>query len=396
MTKSTTHSIEKKRWKTMENRSVTFTKKDNAIRLLFIFLFSMLAYAISLFGKIPGMSYEGFLPYEISDLVVLIVYSFYGFFASMFVALLRSSLLALTFFSSITKPIPLDPLFSFISSFVLVFIYMLFDRNFALLRKGIILRAFSYFMILCLTVLVLFALEYSIYTPIRFNDYRPTDILHYQADDFMYKDTSFFHYSDNYLLSILILFVPYQSIRVFVVLFIYELICIRAIKRIMDDTEGKRFFYNKYDLWLRNQNMNLKNIALEHALSAESLEHRIDNLKKKNARKNREGEKTTVHTIESRYNYLYDMQIDDYGSPKEIKILSDSETSRIISGYMANSHPGSAYHITAYSVGKEMVRDASTDGLSPEIFYQVNGYDREVTRVISVSIEIRKSKNKKR
>lgn len=396
MTKSTTHSIEKKRWKTMENRSVTFTKKDNAIRLLFIFLFSMLAYAISLFGKIPGMSYEGFLPYEISDLVVLIVYSFYGFFASMFVALLRSSLLTLTFFSLITKPIPLDPLFSFISSFVLVFIYMLFDRNFALLRKGIILRVFSYFMILCLTVLVLFALEYSIYTPIRFNDYKPTDILHYQADDFMYKDTSFFHYSDDYLLSILILFVPYQSIRVFVVLFIYELICIRAIKRIMDDTEGKRFFYNKYDLWLRNQNMNLKNIALEHALSAESLEHRIDNLKKKNARKNREGEKTTVHTIESRYNYLYDMQIDDYGSPKEIKILSDSETSRIISGYMANSHPGSAYHITAYSVGKEMVRDASTDGLSPEIFYQVNGYDREVTRVISVSIEIRKSKNKKR
>lgn len=396
MTKSTIHSIEKKRWKTMENRSVTFTKKDNAIRLLFIFLFSMLAYAISLFGKIPGMSYEGFLPYEISDLVVLIVYSFYGFFASMFVALLRSSLLALTFFSSITKPIPLDPLFSFISSFFLVFIYMLFDRNLALLRKGIILRVFSYFMILCLTVLVLFALEYSIYTPIRFNDYKPTDILHYQADDFMYKDTSFFHYSDNYLLSILILFVPYQSIRVFVVLFIYELICIRAIKRIMDDTEGKRFFYNKYDLWLRNQNMNLKNIALEHALSAESLEHRIDNLKKKNARKNREGEKTTVHTIESRYNYLYDMQIDDYGSPKEIKILSDSETSRIISGYMANSHPGSAYHITSYSVGKEMVRDASTDGLSPEIFYQVNGYDREVTRVISVSIEIRKSKNKKR
>lgn len=396
MTKSTTHSIEKKRWKTMENRSVTFTKKDNAIRLLFIFLFSMLAYAISLFGKIPGMSYEGFLPYEISDLVVLIVYSFYGFFASMFVALLRSSLLTLTFFSLITKPIPLDPLFSFISSFVLVFIYMLFDRNFALLRKGIILRVFSYFMILCLTVLVLFALEYSIYTPIRFNDYKPTDILHYQADDFMYKDTSFFHYSDDYLLSILILFVPYQSIRVFVVLFIYELICIRAIKRIMEDTEGKRFFYNKYDLWLRNQNMNLKNIALEHALSAESLEHRIDNLKKKNARKNREGEKTTVHTIESRYNYLYDMQIDDYGSPKEIKILSDSETSRIISGYMANSHPGSAYHITAYSVGKEMVRDASTDGLSPEIFYQVNGYDREVTRVISVSIEIRKSKNKKR
>ena len=122
-------------------------------------------------------------------------------------------------------------------------------------------------------------------------------------------------------------------------------------------------------------------------------ERRVDLLKKKNAKKVLLDENKGPNFI-SQHDYQYDMTIDDYGSIHNVSITTDSESSAVFIDYIKNAHPGSKFHITSYREGQTIVRNASTDGLSPELFRSVNGYDEEVTKIIEMTLVVRASTRK--
>jgi hypothetical protein len=63
--------------------------------------------------------------------------------------------------------------------------------------------------------------------------------------------------------------------------------------------------------------------------------------------------------------------------------------------YMKNSYPNIRYKVTSYQEDNSLIRDASSDGLSFELFRQVNHCDKEITKVLNVEIVLIKKSTKK-
>lgn len=370
-------------------REKLFTAKENMVRFLVILLLGVLGYTLSLFGKIPGMQVNTFFPIEPSDVVILVAYALYGFWASFVVILLKTGLLMLTFFNALTKPIPLEGIVNFLFSFFLAFSILVMDRSFRTFHKGIFYRLLSYIFVAVFVSLMMVSLEYAFVIPIALNQYRWTTIYQVDISKMMVDHRSFFPYPNSYELSILRVFLPYNLVKTYAVCLLYEICFHQFVYRMLKSgLLDNRYFMNRYDFELAKLFVNLKTIALEYAQIKEAREKKVESLKKRNARKVLEEEPKNNTSI-TEYDYRYDMTIDDYGSIHDVSIVTDSESSQLIVNYMLNSHPGSKYHISSYQEGPEIVRDASSDGLSPELFKAVNGYSKEVTKIIKVSIIVR-------
>ncbi len=373
-----------------------FTKKENSVRLLVILILSVLGYALALFAKIPGMDYYGVMPIEASDVVVLATYALYGFWAALFVAVFKTGLVMLTFFSSITTPIPLEGIFNLLMSFFLLFGMLLMDRSLRMFHKNIWFRLLGYVFVSVVVSLSMLSLEYAFLIPIAFNDYQWTTIYMVNVSQLTKEYSSFFAVHDSYDLSVLRIFMPYNLVKSMSVCLLYEIFFHHIIFHFCKyGLFAEHYFLNRYELRDDKLSVNLRKTAFRLAKAKELTELRIEHLKKKNARKTKleDGNKTTAFL--SQYDYRFDMTIDDYGSIHEVSILTDSESSAVIVDYMKNSHPGAKFHISSYQEGQTIVRNAWTDGLGNEIFREVNGYDEEVTKVIRMTIVIQRQNTRK-
>lgn len=368
-----------------------FTRHENAVRFLTLFILGVLGYGLSMIGKIPGMTVDGIFPIEPSDAVVLAAYALYGFWASLFVALMKTGLLMLTFFNAIAKPIPIAAIFSFCMALFLAFGILVMDKSLRMFHKNIWSRLVSYLLVSVFVSLSMLSLEYALLVPIAFNNYQWTNIYQVDTAAIMSKYASFFPYPNSYDLSMLRVFLPYNFIRNLSVCLIYE-ICFHHLifKVLKGGLFTENFFMNKNDLTEEKLNINLRKKALRSAQLKEMKERQVDLLKKKNAKKVLLDENKGPNFI-SQHDYQYDMTIDDYGSIHNVSITTDSESSAVFIDYIKNAHPGSKFHISSYREGQTIVRNASTDGLSPELFRSVNGYDEEVTKIIEIALVIRAS-----
>ncbi len=373
-----------------------FTKKENVIRSFVILGLGILGYAFALFGKIPGMVYYYVMPIEASDVVVLATYALYGFWAAFFVAVFKVGLVMLTFFNSITTPIPLEGIFNFLMSFFLLFGMLLMDRSLRMFRKNFWIRFLGYIFMSVFVSVSMISLEYAFLIPIAFNDYQWTTIYMVNQNQLLNEYSSFFSIHDSYDLSVLRIFMPYNLVKSMSVCILYEIFFHHIIFQFCKyGLFTEHYFLNRAELKDDKLNVNLRKSAIRLAKIKELTEVRIERLKKKNSRKTmqEDGNKTTIFL--SQYDYRFDMTIDDYGSIHEVSILTDSESSAVIVDYMKNSHPGAKFHISSYQEGQTIVRNAWTDGLGNEIFREVNGYDEEVTKVIKMTIVIQRQSTRK-
>ena len=96
-----------------------------------------------------------------------------------------------------------------------------------------------------------------------------------------------------------------------------------------------------------------------------------------------------------RENYLYRITITDSGMVHTDEIKANKEGALLIMNYMKNSYPNIRYKVTSYQEDNSLIRDASSDGLSFELFRQVNHCDKEITKVLNVEIVLIKKSTKK-
>ncbi len=375
-----------------------FTAKDNLIRMSVMIVLGAVSYALYLLGMIPGMQVKTIFLIEPSDIIIVLAYVLYGFFASTFVGLIKTGLVMTTYLSSVNTPIPVEHIMNFISSMVISLGLLIMDRSFRVFHKNVMSRILAYLFTAVLTTLVVVSLDYAFAVPIINNNYHWTTIYSSNVDAIMLSNPNLFLYPDSYGLSIIRLFAPYNLIKVLCVCLGYEIFFQQLVFKLLKSGFFEtRYFMNRFDYQQPKILNDLKKSALESALVKETKEMRIEMLKKHNAKKVLEEEKESqpVHTAVTEYDYRYDLTIDNYGSVHDVSIVTDSESASVIVNYMLNVHPGSKYRIESYKEDGEITRDASSDGLSPELFYEVNDYDKEVTKILKVKIVICRTSTRK-
>ncbi len=375
-----------------------FTKKDNTVRFFVIILLGAFSYALSLFGKIPGMQIRGIFPIEPSDAVIFLAYALYGFWASIAVALLKTGLLMVTFLSKVTLPIPMEGITNFTTSFFLAFGILIMDRSFRTFHRGIGYRLLGYLFLTAFVSLSMVSLVYAFVIPTALNNYHWATIYQTDIAKMMEEHAAFFPYPDSYALSVIRVYMPYVGVKTYSICLIYEIFFHQYVYRVLKSgLLENHFFYNRYDFELRKCYIGLREEALKDFRLKDIKERKLEMLKRRNARKAlKEGDEEKKAAIGiTQYDYQFDMTVDDYGSIHQVSIVTDSDSPQIILNYMKNSHPGSCFSIASYKEGAIITRDASSDGLSEELFRQVNGYDREETKIIEVSIIIRNQKTRK-
>ena len=87
-------------------KSSRFTAHEQIVRVAVVGMLIALGYLLMLLGKVQGYPLASFLELEISDSIVLVAYSLYGFWASLAVAV-GKTLLHLMTFGPVGTPIPI-------------------------------------------------------------------------------------------------------------------------------------------------------------------------------------------------------------------------------------------------------------------------------------------------
>ena len=91
----------------------------------------------------------------------------------------------------------------------------------------------------------------------------------------------------------------------------------------------------------------------------------------------------------NRNEYAYFLHIDEFGVSREVKLSSLVHSSALILAYLTNIYPKQNYKILSYESLGDNYADASTDGLSKKVFYQIHHCDKITTYNYSVSIRVR-------
>ena len=373
------------------NKKPLFSKKDNAVRFLMIVVLSVLGYVFMLLGKIPKLQSHGFLEYEISDLFVILAYALYGFTASVVVAVVKVGLVMLTFFKTIPTPIPIGYIINLISSLVFSISFLILDRCMRSFRRILPFRILTYLVVILAVTCFMVSIDYIFATPIALNNYEWTTIYDYGVDNILASNSSFFPVKDNYGLSIIYIYGPFNIIKSACICFIYETVFHRFIYYYLKSgLFSNGYFMNKLDYKKRASLASLKKMALKKAKFDQIKEKKIKNLKKSNARKELENPTVEKHHDITLYTYRYDFQISAYGSVRSVSILTESETASLIINFMENNYPGAPFVITYYKEKGEIRKDASSDGLSKELFRSVNKCDLLVTSILDVHIELKR------
>lgn len=197
-----------------------------------------IGYVLMLLGKVQPYPMAGFLQIEVSDSIVLVAYSLYGFFSSVFIAVAKCLLVMLTF-GPTGAPIPIGNITAIITSISYSFVLLLLDKGLNIFSKKTYKRYIGYGIIVLFVTFLLTLLNYLFITP-TFMSYGAQFLTFMDMKEAL-KDSSstlgsaFLQYfgESGYGAAICIIYIPFNLLKGALVCLTYELIFNRVIYHLL-------------------------------------------------------------------------------------------------------------------------------------------------------------------
>ena len=197
-------------------------------------LFSTFGYLLMILGKVVPFGPFSFLEIEISDLTVLLAYSFIGYFPSLLVAIVKTLLAALTF-GFVGVPIPIGQITALISSFFYATFLLLLDKTFHLAKQPLSRRIISYCMMGLIISLILTFLNFLFITPtfMTFGAQFLTYFDIFNAPEDSQLLITFNEYfgalNASYTGAIFGIYIPFNLLKAVLILILYEVLYFKAL-----------------------------------------------------------------------------------------------------------------------------------------------------------------------
>ena len=208
--------------------------KQHIYQVVLMAIFSACGYVLMILGKVIPFGPFSFLEVEISDLTVLMAYTFVGYFPSLLVAIIKTLLAALTF-GFVGVPIPIGQITALISSFLAVSLLFIADKFFYLASKRTIGRIIIYIFIGIFDSFVLSILNFLFITPtfLTFGSEFLTcfDIFNASNDSGIIGafNQYFGALKTSYAGAIFAIYIPFNLLKAALILTLYEVLCFRAL-----------------------------------------------------------------------------------------------------------------------------------------------------------------------
>lgn len=200
-------------------------------------ILSSLGLLLMMLGKFMPFGALSFLELEPSDSMVVVAYSMFGFWSSLFVGLFKA-LLHMAIFGPVGLPIPIGEITAFLSSLFYSLTMLVFDKVFHWMDKGIWWRILSYVLSIIVIASILTLLNYLFITPtylVYGNNFLTFVDVNKGLEDpssplYGAFNSYFGNVSNVYALAIFIAYFPFNLCKGAIVFGIYEVVFSRLIK----------------------------------------------------------------------------------------------------------------------------------------------------------------------
>lgn len=370
-----------------------FTVHEQILRLVIIAFLSTLGYLLMMLGKVQPYGALGFLEVEVSDAVVLVAYSLYGFFASAFVAILKTILTMLTF-GPVGSPIPIGQITALITSLAYCFALFIMDKVFGAFSKGFKYRIFSYAFVIVFVDSLMTYLNYLFITP-TFLTYGAQFLTCYDIFNNAELNSSFFEFfkmfKGTYAGIIFAVYFPFNLVKGLLVCFVYELIFNRVIYQVLKSGMlGNNVFMKADDFMRVSPFTSLLVLANREAKLKEKKERLLQRRDSKSKSKPSTETKPSFLTETKSFTYQYEFLIALDGKKTEKESSSKMEPSLFIDAYLERQYPNSHYRVISQKEIKESHTKADDLHLSKDDFFDRYLCDDLVKKTIKVEVIVSK------
>ena len=211
-----------------------FTTHEQIVRVAIVGMLIALGYLLMLFGKIQGYPFASFLEIEISDTIVLVAYSLYGFWASLFVSFGKTLLHLLTF-GPVGTPIPIGNITALFTSVLYSLCLLVLDKGLKIFSKNRWMRYLGYVLIVLVVSSVMTFLNYLFITPTflvygaTFVTFKDVEAALLEAGNQLGETFRGMFGNASFGIAIFTIYFPFNLIKGFLVCLFYELIFNRVI-----------------------------------------------------------------------------------------------------------------------------------------------------------------------
>ncbi|MFA6860988.1 MAG: ECF transporter S component [Bacilli bacterium] len=367
--------------------SQRFTVHEQVLRLVIVSLLSALGYLLMMMGKVQVYWLLPFLEIEVSDAVVLVSYSLYGFWSSLAVALIKTLLTALTF-GPVGSPIPIGQITAFLTSILYSFALFIMDKGFQAFSKGFKYRILSYSFVIAFVSLIMTYLNYLFITP-TFLTYGAQFLTCYDVFNNVELSQTMSQYfsafTGSYAAIIFVAYFPFNLLKGFLVCLTYELIFNRVIYQVLKSGMlGTKVFMKADDFSRISPFTSLLKIAKEEA-ATKIRKERLQNKKKK---KKHSSDVSFLSQI-SKTTYVYQLTISKSYKTETVFVNSDEKLIAFVNDYCLANYPDNDYEITSSSNLKEEKITADTTRQSQDDFFDIYQCDILIRKTIAVVIRIK-------
>ena len=211
-----------------------FTTHEQIVRIAIVGMLIALGYLLMLFGKIQGYPFASFLEIEISDTIVLVAYSLYGFWASLFVSFGKTLLHLLTF-GPVGTPIPIGNITALFTSVLYSLCLLVLDKGLKIFSKNRWMRYLGYVLIVWVVSSVMTFLNYLFITPTflvygaTFVTFKDVEAALLEAGNQLGETFRGMFGNASFGIAIFTIYFPFNLIKGSLVCLFYELIFNRVI-----------------------------------------------------------------------------------------------------------------------------------------------------------------------
>ena len=191
-------------------------------RMTTIAILSALGTVIMLFVKIPN-PISPWLEIEFSDTIILVGYALYGLPGALSIALMK------TFFSFLYQGVgyfAIGQIAALLTSLSFILGIYIFSRVLHWFKKGLKYRILSYVFIGIIVTVIMTVANFIFITPTFISGQWAT---FYNSDIIAGIERDYAEYGSNYVLITIVLYVPFNLVKAFIVQFVYEIVFNRLI-----------------------------------------------------------------------------------------------------------------------------------------------------------------------
>lgn len=218
----------------MRRKKSRLSTHDKIMRLVVQAILLAIGVVLMMLGKVQPYPLASFLQLEVSDSIVLVAYSLYGFGSSLFVAI-GKCLLVMLIFGPTGSPIPVGNITAIITSICYSFALLVLDKGLNIFSKKAYKRYIGYGIIILFVTFILTLLNYLFITP-TFMTYGAQFLTFVDMKEALKDSTSslgstFIQYfgESGYEIAICLLYIPFNLLKGALVCLTYELIFNRVI-----------------------------------------------------------------------------------------------------------------------------------------------------------------------